>query len=158
MSVRRWRMILLAAPLVACASTASTATPERQAQIRAAADACLPAHPTVMRYDVTRFGQLNAWYRDNQGQTAATAPFFECVRARLGVAPSSPTAAPVAPVTGSAPTVTPASARPSRTADRLQELDALRQQRLIRRSIPMIQSAPSASTLRSKNVASTLTA
>ena len=47
MSLRRWRMILLAAPLVACASTASTATPERQAQIRAAADACLPTHPTV---------------------------------------------------------------------------------------------------------------
>jgi hypothetical protein len=79
-------------------------TPERRSEIAAAAQACLGEHPSVERYEVDRFGYVIAWYKDNQGQTGATAPFFACVRARLG-APRPAVAAPIAPPTSTSPTM-----------------------------------------------------
>jgi hypothetical protein len=90
--------------IIGCAtSSTSRVTPERRAQIRAAADACLPEHPTVARYDIDHFGQVIAWYKENQGSTAATAPFFECVRARLASAPPAVASPPVSPAAAKAP-------------------------------------------------------
>jgi hypothetical protein len=120
------RVLVLGLVLGACAtSTPPAVTPERRAAITAAADACLPQYPTVERYEIDRWGRVVAWYKDNQGQTGATAPFFDCVRARAGTRPATAGTPPAAPVTGG--TAPP----PSRIADRLKELDGLWQQRLI---------------------------
>jgi hypothetical protein len=74
-------------------TTPPSASPERRAEIRDAADACLAEHPSVRRYEMDRFGHLSAWYHQNQGQTgtAATSPFFDCVQARLASAPAPTT-------------------------------------------------------------------
>jgi len=101
--------ILVVLPLLlstACATTTPSVSPERRADIRAAADACLVEHPSVLRYDLDRFGGLEAWYKPNQGKTgtAATEPFFDCVHTRLAATPP--------PATTGAPTPTTAAASP----------------------------------------------
>ena len=102
---RTWTSALATSPSVclalfatACA-TAPTVTSERRAEISAAAQSCLREHPTIERYEVNRFGYVIATYRTTQSQTADTAPFFVCVRARLGQ-PTPAVAAPTAPMTG----------------------------------------------------------
>ena len=68
--------------LVACATTSQPTTPEQNRRIRAAAEACLPEYPAVVRYEVDRFGQVIAYFREDQ-RAAVTDPFFGCIRAQL---------------------------------------------------------------------------
>ena len=84
--------------LATACSTAPTVTPERRAEIDAAAQACMREHPTVERYQVNQFGHVIATYRMTSTQTGDTDPFFACVRARL--AQPKPVVAAPAPVTG----------------------------------------------------------
>ena len=90
-------------------TTAPTVTPERRSEIAAAAQACLREHPTIERYEVDRFGRVTATYRMTGGQTADTAPFFACVRARLD-GPRPAVATPIAPSTSTSPTMQSARA------------------------------------------------
>lgn len=96
----------------ACAS-APTITPERRAEINAAAQSCQREHPRIEQYEVNQFGSVRVIYRQGQGQTADTEPFFECVRARRGG--TRPTAAPASPSVAAPPTPakTAVSASPS---------------------------------------------
>ena len=67
--------------LTACAAGREPLTPEQLGQVRARAQECMRAHPTVERYEVDRFGSVTAYYRTTSGSaTAATDPFFTCVR------------------------------------------------------------------------------
>jgi hypothetical protein len=68
--------------LVACATTSPPTTPEQNRRIRAAAEACLPEYPAVVRYEVDRFGQVIAYFREDQ-RAAVTDPFYGCIRAQL---------------------------------------------------------------------------
>jgi hypothetical protein len=89
--------------LVACATTSPPTTPEQNRRIRAAAEACLPEYPAVVRYEVDRFGQVIAYFREDQ-RVPVTDPFFGCIRAQLRT--RSPLATP-------ASRSTPAATRPT---------------------------------------------
>jgi outer membrane biogenesis lipoprotein LolB len=69
--------------LVGCAAT-STASPERQREVRDRAQAWLRTHPEIDRYEVDRFANVTAYYRMGGGAsgTGATQPFFDCVFTR----------------------------------------------------------------------------
>jgi hypothetical protein len=68
--------------LLAACATAPPASPERQAELRARAQACMRRHPEVERYEVDRFGSVTAQYRMAGSATATTDPFFRCVFGR----------------------------------------------------------------------------
>jgi hypothetical protein len=119
------RVLLLGFSILCTACVASPITPEEQAGIRRAAEACRDDGSIgSVDYTIDRFGQVVVTSRGGQASAQAQAnQLAACIRAkRRGTA--------VAPVPSVVPsTVTPTSSR--RAADRLKELDGLRQQRLI---------------------------
>jgi hypothetical protein len=64
--------------LAACATTQQSVSPERQSELRARAQECMRAHPTIVNYEVDRFGTVTAYYRMS-GSASIADPFFECV-------------------------------------------------------------------------------
>jgi hypothetical protein len=123
------RVLVLGFLTAACAATPPAATPERVADLRARAKACHRHLPSDYRYEVDRFGSVRVT-GPTSGTPLQTAAFNDCIfgagQWKDPVARPPAAAPPVA-----VPVTPPAPAVPSRTADRLKELDALRQQRLI---------------------------
>jgi hypothetical protein len=76
------RAVGMALLLVACA-TPGGLSPEQETRLRAAANKCQQEHPVVLRYEIDRFGTLEAWAMDRQSQAELFEPFFACVRGRL---------------------------------------------------------------------------
>jgi hypothetical protein len=110
--------------LTACAATRAPVTAEEQAAIREAAAACR-RDDTVgpVDYEIDRFGQVIVTTRAGQAAAQGQANrLAACIRAKRQGTQIAPVPS-VAPATG--------SVSAGRTADRLKELEGLRQQRLI---------------------------
>jgi hypothetical protein len=124
------RALVLGLILAGCASTTPTVSTDAVATRRQQAHACRDRLPTGYQYEVDRFGTVRVSGLTPGHQLAGTTPFYDCVFG-AGQWKDSATTTPPPPRTP-APAAAPAlNPPPSRTAQRLQELDALRQQKLI---------------------------
>jgi hypothetical protein len=127
--MRRAIVLGLAAVLTACATTPAV-PPERVDALKAQARSCEAHLPRGYRYEVDRFAIVRVMGM-TPGPAISTPAFYDCVfGAGQWKAPSDPPR-PTASRPSAVPPPAAAVAPPTRTAERLKELDALRQQKLI---------------------------
>jgi hypothetical protein len=125
MLIRPGGRLLLLVLLAAACTTTPAATPERVAAVKAQAKACQDRLPAGYRYEVDRFAVVTVRGL-TPGPALNTDTFNDCV---FGAGKWKD---PVATPPAVRPSGSPAQVSPtSRTADRLKELDSLRQQQLI---------------------------
>jgi hypothetical protein len=126
--MRQWSLPAVFPMLLLAACSEARVTPETQAHMREKAEECRrEGVSTGESYSVDQFGQVTVSTRAGQAAAQTTAKgLAACIQRKMGGRPPAPT-------TTTSPTITPAPSAPAsnRTAERLKELESLRQQQLI---------------------------